>query len=349
MTAPFASVLGHEYAREGLWRSRSEGRLHHALLFHGLQGVGKRTLAFVVARTLLCASPRLGPCETCTHCQRTAIDVHPDLIIVGREDIQGIDPDTLSHRQFRIEKKKEPVGKTIDVEYMRRLGDWLLEKPFEAAKRVLVVIDAERMNIPAANVFLKSLEEPAAGNVAILTSSSPSFLRPTVRSRCASIQLSGVPQRLIEERLMQVGIDPREARFRAQASAGSLSRALQTRPRLDELRDLLLRRFGGGKDAEVAAFLASSYAADKDVDRDAALHLFATLLRDVAVLKSGGPAEGLVHGDVGDRVAQAAAGSLDPFALFSKVVEARERVAGNANRTSLWDDLLHAAGSGARV
>ena len=301
----------------------------------------------MVARTLLCEAPRFGPCEACTHCQRTAKNVHPDLVILGRDDVLGIDPGMSAHRQFRMEKKKEPVGKIIDVEYMRVLADRLAEKPFEAARRVIVVVDAERMNIPAANVFLKGLEEPAAGSVAILTSSAPSFLRPTIRSRCAAIRLAGIPQSLIEQRLMETGVNPIEARFRAHASAGSLSRALRTRPRLDDLRDLLLRRFGGGKDAEVAAFLAASYAAEKDVDRDAALHVFATLLRDVAVIRSAGPGDDLVHADVADRVAQIAAGPIDPFALFSKVVEARERIAGNANRTSLWDDLLHAATSGA--
>ena len=58
MSAPFANVLGHEYAREGLWRSMSEGRLHHAILLHGLSGVGKRTLAETVARTLVCEAPQ---------------------------------------------------------------------------------------------------------------------------------------------------------------------------------------------------------------------------------------------------------------------------------------------------
>jgi DNA polymerase-3 subunit delta' len=213
---------------------------------------------------------------------------------------------------------------------------------------VAVVVDAERMNLQAANAFLKSLEEPGKDAVVLLTSASPSFLRPTIRSRCASVRLSGVPQGLIEGHLIALGVARSEARFRAQASGGSLARAMQTRPPLDDLRDQLLRRFGGGRDAEVAAFAASSTAASAEVDRDAALHLFATLLRDIAVLQSGGGGEDrLIHTEVSDALIRAAGTSIDAFALFSRVVEARERLAGNANRLALWDDLLHDAGGGA--
>lgn len=346
MSAPFAVVLGHEFAREGLWRSFTEGRLHHATLIHGLQGVGKRTLAETVARTLICDSPRQGPCETCSHCRRSAENIHPDLVIIGREEVLGIDEDLSAHGVDRVKDKKERVGKLIDVDYMRLLGNWLTRRAWEAKRRVAVIVDAERMNVNGANAFLKSLEEPAEGAVVLLTSSSPAFLRPTIRSRCASIRLSGVPQGLIEKRLVQERIDPAEAKVRAQASGGSLAKALQSRPPLDDLRDLILRRFGGSKDAELSAFAASSMAGGKENDRDETLHLFATLLRDIAVLQSGGGPDWLVHTGVKDALARAAAGPVDAFALFSKVIDARQRLAGQANRVILWDDLLHDASSG---
>lgn len=128
MSAPFAAVLGHEYAREGLWRSITEGRLHHAILFHGLQGVGKRTLAETVARALVCESPRQGPCETCSHCRRTAQNIHPDMVIIGRHEVLGIDEELTAHADDRVKDKKERVGKIIDVEYMRALGGWLTRR-----------------------------------------------------------------------------------------------------------------------------------------------------------------------------------------------------------------------------
>lgn len=346
MTGPFPLVLGHEYAREGLWRSMSEGRLHHAVLIHGLRGVGKRTLAQTVARTLVCAAPGMGPCEACSHCRRSAANLHPDLVIIGREEVLGIDEELIARGDDRVKDKKERVGKIIDVDYMRLLGSWLTRKAWEASRRVAVVVDAERMNVSGANAFLKSLEEPAQGAVVLLTSSSPSFLRPTIRSRCASIRLAGVPQGLIERRLVEERVDPVEARLRAQASGGSLARALQSRPPLDDLRDLILRSLGGGKDAELSAFAASSMAGVKDTDRDETLHLFASLLRDIAVWRSGGGAEWLAHTGAAEAIARAAAGPVDAFALFSKVIDARQRLAGQANRVILWDDLLHDASSG---
>lgn len=346
MSAAFPSVLGHEYAREGLWRSISEGRLHHAVLIHGLKGVGKRTLAEAVARTLICESPNRGPCETCSHCRRSVENIHPDLVAIGRDDIFGIDEELTAHRDDRVKERKERVGKPIDVDYMRLLGTWLGRRPWEAKRRVAIVVDAERMNVNGANAFLKSLEEPAQGAAVLLTSSSPAFLRPTIRSRCASIRLSGVPQGLIEWRLIEDGVPNGEARFRAQASAGSLARALQTQAPQDDLRDHILRHFAAGKNSELSALAAASLAGTKETDRDVTLHLLATILRDMAVLQTGGGAESLVHGEVSDAMERAAAGPTDAFALFEKVMAARERLAGQANRVILWDDLLHEAGSG---
>ncbi|MEO8500490.1 MAG: hypothetical protein ABI565_06210, partial [Vicinamibacteria bacterium] len=69
-------------------------------------------------------------------------------------------------------------------------------------------------------------------------------------------------------------------------------------------------------------------------------------LRDIAVLQSGGDSGSLVHGEVEPALARAASGPMDAFALFSKVIDARQRVAGQANRVILWDDLLHDATSG---
>jgi len=347
VTTPFEDVLGHEYAREGLWRSMTEGRLHHAILLHGLHGVGKRTLAEAVGRTLLCESPERGPCGRCKHCHRTAVHLHPDMVILGRDDVQGIDEDLIAHADDRVKDRKERVGKQIDVDYMRKVGNWLRQRPWEGTRRVAVVVDAERMNVQAANAFLKNLEEPAQGAMVFLTSSSPSFLRPTIRSRCAAIRLSGVPQNLIEGYLISAGVEPAEARVRALASAGSIAHAREARPPLDHLRDQILQSLAGGKDAGMAAFHAATIAGGKDADRDASLHLFATLLRDIAVLKTGGAIDSLVHKDVGDAIARAAAGPVDAFELFTKIVEARERVSGNANRVLLWDDLLHDAESGA--
>lgn len=343
MSVPFPDVLGHDYARQGLWRAMSEGRLHHAILLHGLRGVGKRTLALSVARALLCETGGPRACGACLHCQKAEKGVHPDLAVLGREDLTGIDPG-LSEAW---KDDQTNAVRMLKVKTMTRAGEWLLQLPFEASRRVLVIVDAHEMNPTAANKFLKSLEEPAAGNITLLTSSAAKFLLPTIRSRCAAIRLTGVPQGLIEQRLREAGLDAEEARVRAQASGGSLAKALATRPPLDELRQLILARFLGGPRADVAAFAAATEAGSADVDRADALHLFATLLRDIAVLRNGGDAGSLLHTAVADHLARVASGPIDTDRLFAKVVEARARMAGQANRVILWDDLLHDAASGA--
>ena len=100
------------------------------------------------------------------------------MVILGRDDVQGIDEELIGHADDRAKDRKERVGKQIDVDYMRKLGNWLQQRPWEGTRRVAVLVDAERMNVQAANAFLKSLEEPAMGAVVFLTSSAPVLPSP---------------------------------------------------------------------------------------------------------------------------------------------------------------------------
>ena len=139
-------------------RSVKAGRIAHAYLIVGGRGTGKRTLARLVAQSLFCMAGE-KPCDICPACKRFLAGSHPDARTVA------------------------PKGKSIGVDEVRQLIDWLSVKPYEGGYRSVIVEDADRMTLSAQNAFLKTLEEPGDRTVFFLLAESLNALVPTVRSR----------------------------------------------------------------------------------------------------------------------------------------------------------------------
>lgn len=153
------------------------GRLHHAWLIVGPEGVGKATFAYRAARRLLGAAhePSLGPLG--------AAPGHP----VSRQIIGRAHPDLLA-----LQRDPED-GKTrrgIPVDEARGLPEFFSKSPASAPYRVAIIDTADDLNPSAANAILKTLEEPPERGVLFLISHAPGALLPTIRSRCRRLRVS---------------------------------------------------------------------------------------------------------------------------------------------------------------
>lgn len=139
------------------------GRLPHALLLAGPEGVGKRHFADLWSRRLLCRQPEDGgACERCRTCQLAAAGSHPDWLSLG--------PENKSH-QIRIDAVRELVRFTSQT-------------ASQGSVKVVLLTKAEAMNRHAVNALLKCLEEPPPGTYLLLISDQPEMLPATLRSRC---------------------------------------------------------------------------------------------------------------------------------------------------------------------
>ena len=164
-------LIGHEAAEAAFEASRQRGRLHHAWLLTGPEGVGKATFAYRAARRLLGA-----PADP-AHGVLGANPDHP----VSRQIIARSHPDILVIERVGEDGK---VRKVIPVDEARRLAEFFSKSPASAPHRVAIVDAADDLNINAANALLKTLEEPPERGVLLMISHSPGRLLPTIRSRC---------------------------------------------------------------------------------------------------------------------------------------------------------------------
>lgn len=171
---------GCEGAERAFLEALARGRLHHAWLLTGPEGVGKATFAYRAARRLLGARPDpgfglLGADPADPVFRQVAGRAHPDLMALERDDPEG------------------RARKSIPVEEARALPEFFSKSPGRAAYRVAIIDAADDLNVNAANAVLKTLEEPPARGVLFLVSHHPGALLPTLRSRCRRLAFPPPP------------------------------------------------------------------------------------------------------------------------------------------------------------
>jgi DNA polymerase-3 subunit delta' len=175
-----ARLIGHEQAARMLAGAYRAGKLPHALLLAGPQGIGKATLAFHLARHLLShPSAGLAPDEL----------AKPDPVSpMFRQVATGAHPSVL-HLTRPMNEKTKSFKTVVTVDEIRRVNRFLSLTSHDGSYRVVIVDPADDMNTNAANALLKNLEEPPARTLFILITHSIGRLLPTIRSRCQTILL----------------------------------------------------------------------------------------------------------------------------------------------------------------
>src|SRR5438067_11571546 len=204
-------IRGQERAVRLLRGALERGQVHHAYLLAGPEGSGKERLARTFAQAANCEAddPAARPCGKCASCRGIERGNFPDIAIlmpqsellarglVGRADLEG------------------PVSREIRVDDVRALAKRLSFAALRGRRKIAIVIPADAMNERAQNTLLKTLEEPPPATTFLLVSANPDALLPTIRSRCARVQLGPVPEEALVSRLVREGVPEAAARDRA--------------------------------------------------------------------------------------------------------------------------------------
>ena len=250
-----ADLIGQSAAVEFLGGVVAGGRYANAYLFHGPAGVGKGTAALAFARALLCErgagapapapglfdAPEPAPataaltdaCGACAACEKTASLQHPDLKFLfpvsGEEkELDDTVAETIAAlREDPLHVFVYEKAASIRLSLTRELLREVAFQPFEAARRVVVVRDADRMREDQYSALLKSIEEPGPSTVWVLTTSRPNRLPATIRSRCQRVRFAALSEEAVATFLGErAGVAPDPARLLAAIAGGNLARAL---------------------------------------------------------------------------------------------------------------------------
>jgi DNA polymerase-3 subunit delta' len=202
----FSDIIGQDKSLAVLRGALAKNRLHHAYLFTGPQGVGKRKIAISISMALHCMEKSGDPCGHCVECTRITAGNHPD--------VREIEP--------------LPGKKEISIRQIREAEKELHYRSFTGGRKVAIIDPATLLNPASQNALLKTLEEPPKDSLLFLISPSASAVLPTLRSRCLRVSFGPIPRPLISDFLISnKGTRPEEAGFLAALSMGSLGLALE--------------------------------------------------------------------------------------------------------------------------
>jgi DNA polymerase-3 subunit delta' len=320
----YTKVLGHEKAKRMVRRSLSGGRVPHAYIFKGPDGVGRKLFARGLAAALNCRAGGIATaCEECASCRKYISGNHPDFLVVS------------------------PERNGISIGRIRELGRELTYPPYESDLRVVVLEDVHLMRREAANSLLKTLEEPPENNLLILTAESSREILPTLISRCQVVPFFALSEDEILSLFEHLGIDGRNSSLYARFSEGSPGKALMLKQTslIEIWRDVveLLSDESGSPQQDLGRVLklAEKMAVLKD-DLGDLLIFLKMWLRDLLVWRQNGmqPGKGLAElpGNQGKLLKSWSSGHV--FAKLQAVEMAEKALARNCNRLLVCEIVL---------
>jgi len=200
----------------------------HAWLFQGPSGLGQYQLAIEMSKAWLCLQPKDGKaCNICQSCHLVEVRTHPDLYVLMPE-VQMLDFEwPLSEKaQKEIDDKDRKPSREIRVEAVRDMVEFTQRTSSGSQDKVVLIYPAEKLNLYASNMILKTLEEPAGNTRFILSSEASHQLLPTIRSRCQTHTMIWPTESAAIKWLVENGIEQSEAPTLLKASGGRPDDAL---------------------------------------------------------------------------------------------------------------------------
>ncbi|MBI5632245.1 MAG: DNA polymerase III subunit delta' [Nitrospirae bacterium] len=323
----FKDIIGQGKAVNMLQGILKRDRLAGAYLFCGESGIGKKATAINFVKAVNCLNtgkdpdnlllgllqspdpqspiPDFDACEVCDSCQKINAGTHPDVVMIAPEE------------------------RIIKIEEIRAIEETLSFRPFEGKKKAVIVDDADSMNPPAANAFLKTLEEPPEDSLIILITSRPDRLPATIRSRCSRITFHTHSLTSCRD-ILKNKMNDNEAALALKLSLGRPGIALSSDIRGD--RDWFVNLLRAMTQAE-----KDSWASREEMEKWFDLALMFT--RDLAVYKISGKASHLINEDLAETLGKLGKsvdvqGIID---LYKELNFIKSMLLFNLNKSLTWN------------
>jgi len=303
----FNQIIGHNKNIELLQNILRTNKVSNAYLFAGPPNIGKEFVAVNFAKALNCLESEADACDRCISCRKIDDSNHPDVRII------------------------RPEGAWMKIDQIRRLQRQISRRPMEGRYKVYILTDVERMNLPAANSFLKTLEEPPGASVLVLLTSNYSALLLTIRSRCQLVRFFPIPPTVLQNQLIEkLKLTETKAKQITLLSSGKVGKALELAKEENINTETtipnILKR----------PQLIEIFKITEDLNNQPeSLDILLTWFRDILLVKQGCNAEMLTYPDKFNELAQLASGysRIQIQDAIKTIMETKNLLQRNINST----------------
>ena len=280
----FQDFIGQEHVKNLLSDHIRDGRIGHAYIFCGPEGIGRKSMAYCFAEALTCKNGGILPCGSCESCVLNHSKTNPDIITIRQQEGKA----------------------TIGVDEVRSVQEEVSTAPQYGKYKILIFEHAEKLTVQAQNALLKTLEEPPAFVVMILVTSNLSVMLDTVKSRSVRVDFQrNTDSEVLEAFTRAHGNIAVDRRILCEYADGIIGRALMMADFAwydkvcGEILSCLSALPSGGGQA-LCAF-ENLFAAAQD-QKEIYFFTLYSLLRDIAVLDRYGGSVPLQNTQVSDRI-----------------------------------------------
>lgn len=280
---PFKDILGNDRVKKILRKALQKNKLPNSMLFCGPEGVGKKSMALMVAKAINCKRKKDDACESCSSCRAINAKNFPDVIEIL------------------------PEKNVVKIEQMRILRKLAYLKPMLGKKRIFIVPEAEKMKEEAANSLLKILEEPPLFSYILLITHNPFIILPTIKSRCQILNFMPVSREDIGKNLVEKGFEEEKARIISLFVHGNLKQAMaleweEVQTKREQAWQLFLSLI---KKENIAGFLrnyAYSYRGLVKEEWKQIMQILSSFCRDLILLQEKSDVRLLMNPDYGEQL-----------------------------------------------
>jgi hypothetical protein len=318
---------------EKLCESARKKSLSQSVLLVGKEGIGKFSLVLNLAQTLLCER-EMSACGECTSCHELSRLIHPDFLLLF--PFPNIRPESRKRTLFpfsdpvssnarfseetyeAVEVQRQALMSdpfaisdfekkdNIPVDVVRDLLQSLSKRPLRGGRRVVAVLDIDKMAFGAADLFLKTVEEPPQNTHLLLTTSRPNLLYPTLLSRTQRIKVPPVPESQVASLLTErFEINKLIALYLARLSSGSPGTAIRLHEsdvlaRREKLLEIFDKLLGAADLAVIISDVQTHYSSAKyrfdDLKTD--FDIIESIIHDLYLIGENGLDKNLINVDI---------------------------------------------------
>ena len=309
----FNQIIGHNKNIELLQNILRTNKVSNAYLFAGPPNIGKEFVAVNFAKALNCVEgsvrhfPYADACDRCISCRKIDDSNHPDVWII------------------------RPEGAWMKIDQIRRLQRQISRRPMEGRYKVYILTDVERMNLPAANSFLKTLEEPPGASVLILLTSNYSALLLTIRSRCQLVRFFLIPPTVLQNQLIEkLKLTETKAKQITLLSGGKVGKALELAKEENINTETTIPNI-----LKRPQLIEIFKITENLNNQPESLDILLTWFRDILLVKQGCNAEMLTYPDKFNELAQLASGysRIQIQDAIKTIMETKNLLQRNVNST----------------